>query len=72
VRRRRFREAIVSGQSNAMRELIAMRGERFSPNDCPKIPANDELLAALRREFGPDGRPDLVTIPHTAPSTPNR
>jgi hypothetical protein len=52
-----------------MRELVAS----FSPNDCPKIPANDELLAALRREFGPDGRPDLFqAIPHTAPSTPNR
>jgi hypothetical protein len=59
----------VSGQSDAMRELVAS----FSPNDCPKIPANDELLAALRREFGPDGRPDLFqAIPHTAPSTPNR
>ena len=26
----------MSGQSNKLRELLAMRGERFTPNDCPE------------------------------------
>jgi hypothetical protein len=30
---------------------------------CPKIPANDELLTALRLQHGEAGRPDLVAIP---------
>jgi len=43
----------VSGQS---RQLLA---ERFRSDDRPRIPDNDELLEALKREFGEDGR-DLV------------
>jgi hypothetical protein len=39
-----------------------------TPNDCPRIPMDDELLAALRKEHGEDGRPDLV-IPRTATGT---
>ena len=61
----------MSGQSNKLRELLAMRGERFTPNDCPKIGEYDELLEALRREHGEDGRPDLQPIPR-ATMTPNR
>jgi hypothetical protein len=59
----------VSGQSNKLRELLALRGEQFSPDDRPRIPMDDELLAALKREHGEAGRPDL--IPHTT-MTPNR
>jgi hypothetical protein len=61
----------VGGQSSKLRELLAMRGEVFSPDDRPKIPEYDALLEALRREHGEAGRPDLVTIPRTT-STPNR
>jgi hypothetical protein len=61
----------MSGQSNKLRELLAMRGEQFTPDDCPRIPVDDELLAALKREHGEAGRPDLQPIPRTA-STPNR
>jgi hypothetical protein len=35
-----------------------MTGEFRAPNDAPRIPDFDELLEALRREHGPDGRPD--------------
>jgi hypothetical protein len=48
-----------------------MRGEQFTPDDRPKISEYDELLEALKREHGPEGRPDLVTIPR-ATTTPNR
>jgi hypothetical protein len=49
----------MSGQSsNLLRELVAMRGEQFMPCDAPRIPVDDPLLAALRQEHGPDGRPD--------------
>jgi hypothetical protein len=51
------------GQSNKLRELHAMLGERFMPNDAPRIPVNDELLASLKREHGPEGRPDLIPPP---------
>ena len=61
----------MSGQSNELRELLALRGEQFTPDDRPKIGEYDELLEALKREYGEAGRPDLVTIPHTT-STPNR
>jgi hypothetical protein len=58
----------VSCQSNKLRELLAMRGEVFTPNDCPRIGDFDELLEALRLHHGPEGRPDL--IPRTT-MTPN-
>ena len=61
----------MSGQSNELRELLALRGERFTPNDCPRIGDFDALLEALRLHHGPEGRPDLQPIPHTT-STPNR
>ena len=61
----------MSGQSNKLRELLAMRGERFTPNDCPKIGEYDELLEALKREHGEAGRPDLQPIPR-ATMTPRR
>jgi hypothetical protein len=61
------REAPVSGQSNKLRELLAMRSEQFTPNDAPKIPVDDELLAALRKEHGEGGRPDLYPAPIIAP-----
>ena len=61
----------MSGQSNELRELLALRGERFTPNDCPRIGDFDALLEALRREHGEDGRPDLQPIPRTT-MTPNR
>ena len=61
----------MSGQSNELRELLAMRGERFAPNDCPRIGNFDPLLEALKSAHGEAGRPDLVAIPHTI-STPNR
>jgi hypothetical protein len=60
----------VSGQSNALRELLAVRGEQYSPNEAPRIGNFDALLEALRLHHGPDGRPDLA-IPRTT-STPNR
>ena len=63
------REASVSGQGNELRELLALRGERFTPNDCPRIGDFDALLEALRLHHGPEGRPDLQPIPHTT-STP--
>jgi hypothetical protein len=50
----------VSCQSNKLRELLAMRGEVFTPNDCPRIGDFDELLEALRLHHGPEGRPDLT------------
>jgi hypothetical protein len=61
----------MSGQSNGYRALLTAHGERFTSNDCPRIPVDDELLAALRREFGEDGRPDLFPIPR-AIMTPRR
>jgi hypothetical protein len=49
----------MSGQSNNhLRQLLAERGEYRAPCDAPRIPDFDELLEALRREHGPDGRPD--------------
>ena len=59
----------MSGQSNELRELLALRGERLTPNDCPRIGDFDALLEALRLHHGPEGRPDLQPIPHTT-STP--
>ena len=55
----------MSGQSNKLRELLALRGERCTPNDAPRISVDDELLAALRKEHGEGGRPDLQPIPRT-------
>ena len=50
----------MSGQGNELRELLAMRGERFTPNDCPRIGDFDALLEALRREHDePISRTDL-------------
>ena len=58
----------MSGQSNKLRELLAMRGERFTPNDCPKIGEYDGC-GALRREHGEDGSPDLNQFPrHNQPN----
>jgi hypothetical protein len=48
----------MSGQSRTLAEILA--GERFLSDDRPKIGEYDELLEALRREFGPDGRPDIA------------
>jgi hypothetical protein len=59
----------MSGQSNKLRELLDSLG---AADDRPRISDLDELLEALRREHGEAGRPDLVIIPRTAPSTPNR
>jgi hypothetical protein len=54
----------MSGKSNKLRELL----ERISADDRPRIPVDDDaLLEALRREFGQDGRPDL--IPRTTTGT---
>ena len=61
----------MSGQSGSFRSLLTTLGERFTSNDCPKIGEYDELLEALKREHGPEGRPDLQPIPRTT-STPNR
>jgi hypothetical protein len=55
----------MAGQSNKLRELIALFGRDYMPNECPRIPEFDALLEALRLHHGPDGRPDLVTIPRT-------
>jgi hypothetical protein len=60
----------MSGQSDSFRALLTTHGERFTSNDAPKIPVDDELLAALKREHGEAGRPDLA-IPR-AVTTPNR
>ena len=60
----------MSGQSGSFRALLTTHGERFTSNDAPRIPVDDELLAALKREFGEEGRSDLV-IPRTTMS-PNR
>jgi hypothetical protein len=43
-----------SCQSNKLREL---RGEQYTPNDCPRIGDFDELLEALRLHHGPEGSP---------------
>jgi hypothetical protein len=61
----------MSGQSDSFRALLTTHGEWFTSNDCPKIGEYDELLAALKREHGEAGRPDLQPIPRTI-STPNR
>ena len=60
----------MSGQSNALRELLAVRGEQYSPNEAPRIGDFDALLEALRLHHGPEGRPDLA-IPR-APADPVR
>jgi hypothetical protein len=49
----------MSGQSaNRLRQLLAERGEYYSPDERPRIPADDPLLAALRKEHGEGGRAD--------------
>jgi hypothetical protein len=58
----------MSGKSNSFLAMLA--NERFMSDDRPKIPEYDQLLEALRREFGPEGRPDLVTIPRATTTTP--
>jgi hypothetical protein len=60
--KRKRRNSPVSGQSNKLRELLAMSGEVFTPDDRPKIGEHDELLAALKREHGEAGRPDLAIL----------
>ena len=55
----------MSGQGNELRELLALRGERFTPNDCPRIGDFDPLLAALKSAHGEAGRPDLQPSPRT-------
>jgi hypothetical protein len=59
----------MSGQSGILRTLLTERGERFMSDDRPRIGDYDELLEALKREHGEEGRPDLV--PRTT-MTPNR
>jgi hypothetical protein len=61
----------VSGQSNELRGLLALRGERLTPNDCPRIGDFDALLEALRLHHGPEGKPGLQPIPRTT-MTPNQ
>ena len=50
-------------RSNKLRELLALRGERFTPNDCPES-AN---MTSCWRRYGVStarmGRPDLQPIP---------
>jgi hypothetical protein len=48
----------MSGQSNELRELLALRGENYVPNDAPRIGNPDALLEALRFHHGPNGRVD--------------
>jgi hypothetical protein len=40
--------------------------ERLGLDGAPRVPDDDPLLAALRREFGPDGRPDIALQLQTA------
>ena len=42
----------MSGQSDSFRALLTTHGEWFTSNDSPRIPVDDELLAALKREHG--------------------
>jgi hypothetical protein len=58
----------MSGQSTSFRSLLTTLGERFTSNDCPRIPEIDELLEALIREHGEAGRPDLAIPRTTSPS----
>jgi hypothetical protein len=60
----------MSGHSNKFRALCALFDRDYLPSDCPKIPADDPLLAALKLAHGEAGRPDLA-IPRTT-MTPNR
>jgi hypothetical protein len=51
------REAsVMSGQNRKLRDLLDALS---AADDRPRIGEYDELLEALRREFGPDGRPDF-------------
>ena len=46
-------------QSNKFRALCALFDRDYVPNDGPKIPEYDQLLEALKREFG-EPRTDLA------------
>jgi len=55
----------VGGKSNKLRALLDSLG---AAEDRPRIDDFDKLLEALRREFGPEGRPDLAIPLITSPS----